>query len=130
MEMTLTTPALLFSAISLLLLAYTNKFTFIANVIRQLNQSKYASASNAKMQIQRLRKRLIIIRDMQILGVSSFVFCTLSMLALFFSQNHLGEALFGISILLLVLSLLWSLYEVQISMNALNIELSNLEEHH
>lgn len=38
MELTLTTPALLFPALSLLLLAYTSRFLTLANLIRELHR--------------------------------------------------------------------------------------------
>jgi len=127
MQMDLTTPGLLFPAISLLLLAYTNRFVVLANVIRQLSALKDEDTRDlAHRQIENLRRRLMIIRLMQLFGVLSFVLCTLSMFALFIEWGPLGEMLFGISLLLLVLSLLFSLYEVQISTQAINIELERL----
>ncbi len=127
MQMDLTTPGLLFPAISLLLLAYTNRFVVLANVIRQLSALKDEDTRDlARRQIENLRRRLMIIRLMQLFGVLSFVLCTLSMFALFIEWGQLGEILFGSSLLLLVLSLLFSLYEVQISTQAIHIELERL----
>jgi hypothetical protein len=127
MQMDLTTPGLLFPAISLLLLAYTNRFVVLANVIRQLSALKDEDTRDlARRQIENLRRRLMIIRLMQLFGVLSFVLCTVSMFALFIEWGQLGEMLFGISLLLLVLSLLFSLYEVQISTQAIHIELERL----
>ncbi len=127
MQMDLTTPGLLFPAISLLLLAYTNRFVVLANVIRQLSALKDEEMRDlAHRQIENLRRRLMIIRLMQLFGVFSFVLCTVSMFALFIEWARLGEMLFGGSLLLLVLSLLFSLYEVQISTQAINIELERL----
>lgn len=120
MQMDLTTPGLLFPAISLLLLAYTNRFVVLANVIRQLSALNDEDTRDlARRQIENLRKRLAIIRLMQLFGVFSFV--------LFIAWTQLGELLFGISLVLLVLSLLFSLYEVQISTQAINIELERLD---
>lgn len=128
MQMDLTTPGLLFPAISLLLLAYTNRFVVLANVIRQLSALNDEDTRDlARRQIENLRKRLAIIRLMQLCGVFSFVLCTISMFALFIAWTQLGELLFGISLVLLVLSLLFSLYEVQISTQAINIELERLD---
>ena len=127
MQIDLTTPGLLFPAISLLLLAYTNRFVVLANVIRQLSALKDEDTRDlARRQIENLRRRLIIIRLMQLFGVLSFVLCTVSMFALFIEWGQLGEILFGSSLLLLVLSLLFSLYEVQISTQAIHIELERL----
>lgn len=131
MEMTITTPSLLFPAISLLLLAYTNRFVTLTNVIRQLSASEGSpSREVVRRQIVGLRKRLQIIRLMQASGVMSFVFCTLSMFALLLQFYLLGQFLFAVSLILLVVSLLFSFYEVNISTNAINIELEKFDEKH
>ena len=129
MEITLTTPALLFPAISLLLLAYTNRFLAIANMIRQLH-SKYVQDPEKGVivgQIKNLRWRLHMIRNMQTFGVLSFFFCVLSMIFIFQSSGYWGSVLFGMSMLLLLISLLISLREVLISTKALDLELSDME---
>lgn len=126
--MELTTPALLFPAISLLLLAYTNRFLVLAQLIRQLHSSERDYFQRmVQRQIANLRQRIALIRLMQALGVSSFLFCTLSMMSLFVTQQRLAEALFGISLLLLVASLLTSLYEIAISTKAIEAELADID---
>jgi hypothetical protein len=129
MELTLTTPALLFPAISLLLLAYTNRFLTLANLIRELHRSYKNNPEEIIMaQLANLRYRVSLIRNMQIFGVSSFFCCVLCMLVLFAGQVLIGKYLFGASLLLLMLSLALSLREVQISVDALNYRLSDLEK--
>lgn len=126
--MELTTPALLFPAISLLLLAYTNRFLVLAQLIRQLHSSERDYfQSMVQRQISNLRQRIALIRLMQALGVSSFIVCTLSMLGLFLEQQQLAEWLFGLSLLLLVASLLTSLYEIAISTRAIEAELADID---
>jgi len=128
MDMTITTPSLLFPAISLLLLAYTNRFVVLTNVIRQLSNTDGAQTKAiVRRQILNLRKRLSIIRAMQAFGVLSFVFCTLSMFALLLQWLLVGQGLFAVSLILLVISLLYSFYEVHISTNAINIELEKFD---
>jgi len=125
--MTITTPSLLFPAISLLLLAYTNRFVTLTSVIRQLSKlDEIDSEDIVRRQIASLRTRLQIIRAMQVFGVLSFILCTLAMFALFLSWIALGKFLFGISLVMLTISLLCSLYEVQISTKAINIEIERL----
>ena len=129
MELTLTTPALLFPAISLLLLAYTNRFLTLANLIRELHRSYKANPDEIVFaQLANLRYRVKLIRNMQIFGVSSFFGCTLSMFAIFAGQVVVGEVLFGASLVLLMVSLALSLREVQVSIGALNYRLSDLEK--
>lgn len=126
--MTLTTPALLFPAISLLLLAYTNRFLVLAQLIRQLRQmdSEEDHALIAR-QIRMLRKRILLTKRMQTYGVLSFFVCTVSMFVLFLGIELAGTIAFGISLILLSISLLYSLYEIVISTNAINVELENFE---
>lgn len=126
--MTLTTPALLFPAISLLLLAYTNRFLTLAQLIRKLaEEDRDTHHEVAARQILMLRKRITLTKRMQMAGVSSFLLCTLSMFALFLSLTLLGMVLFGISLITLSVSLFFSLWEVKISTNALNVQLQDLE---
>jgi len=127
--MTLTTPALLFPAISLLLLAYTSRFVALANVIRALHAT-YREGKDVRdlAQIKSLRQRLKLIQQMQEAGVLSFFCCTLSMGAILLGWQFVGVALFSFSILLLSVSLLLSILEIHRSVHALDIRLSDLEE--
>jgi hypothetical protein len=129
MELNLTTPALLFPAISLLLLAYTNRFLTLANLIRELHRSYKNNPEEIIIgQLSNLRYRVKLIRDMQIFGVSSFFGCVLCMLLLFAGQVIVAKYVFGMSLLLLLVSLAISLREVQTSIGALNLRLSDLEK--
>lgn len=129
MEINLTTPALLFPAISLLLLAYTNRFLTIATLIRSLH-SEYKKNPDELMlgQIKNLRLRVKLIRNMQALGVLSLLLCVVCMFVIFNGNLPLAEIIFGISLILLILSLAVSAWEIQISVKALNIHLSDIEE--
>ncbi|MEI5640685.1 MULTISPECIES: DUF2721 domain-containing protein [unclassified Pseudoalteromonas] len=127
--MTLTTPGLLFPAISLLLLAYTNRFLVLAQLIRELNAREGESIRPlVKAQIDNLRKRIRLIRRMQVWGIVAFVLCTSSMFALFVNVALLGIVLFGASLCSLTFSLLLSLYEIHISCDAIELELQNIEK--
>ncbi|MGD1891884.1 MAG: DUF2721 domain-containing protein [Cyclobacteriaceae bacterium] len=127
-ELTLTTPALLFPAISLLLLAYTNRFLAIAALIRQLH-GQYNDHPDSRIigQIENLRKRVILTRNMQSLGILSLFLCVLCMFLLFADEYELGKWVFGVSLLLLLASLGLSVREIQISINALSLQLSDME---
>lgn len=129
MEISLTTPALLFPAISLLLLAYTNRFLTIAGLIRSLHQKyKEQPDQNIKAQISNLKKRVSLIKNMQLFGIVSLLLCVVSMFALYEAWIEIGSIIFGISLILLMISLVFSIIEIQISVKALNIQLSNMEE--
>jgi hypothetical protein len=128
MDITLTTPALLFPALSLLMLAYTNRFLGLSTVIRNL-YADYQKAPDPNLlgQIDNLRYRVVLIRNMQIVGAISIMGCVLSMLALFFGLLELGKVIFIISLILLVVSLAISIRELQISVGALELHLSVLQ---
>lgn len=129
MEITITTPALLFPAISLLLLAFTNRFLVLAQLVRSLHKNhKEHPEKVTRMQIDNLRLRLNLIRYMQVFGVISFLVCSSSMLSLFLKAIIVGEVLFGIALLSLIISLILSLWEVSISTKALRYELSDMAD--
>ncbi|WP_201983065.1 DUF2721 domain-containing protein [Hymenobacter rubidus] len=129
MEITLTTPALLFPALSLLLLAYTNRFLGLANVVRSLKlQYVDAPREPLRRQIQNLRQRLVLIRNMQAVGIGSMFGCVLTMFLVYAGLNTAGQLLFGASLLALLVSLGMALVEIQISVDALNIELDDIED--
>ena len=127
--MDLTTPALLFPAISLLLLAYTNRFLVIAQLIRQLHVKYQERAHDVVLrQIANLRVRVMLIRRMQEMGVGAFILCALSMFLVFIKLIFIAQVIFGFSIFMLVLSLLVSLYEIVISTKAIEIEMEDMEQ--
>ena len=129
MNINLTTPALLFPAISLLLLAYTNRFLHLAGLIRALHaQHKTHPDPLIIAQIGNLRFRLKLIQNMQSLGVSGLFGCVLCMLLLFEGWQSAGTIIFALSLLLMLGSLGYSIWEIRLSAVALNLHLSDLEE--
>jgi hypothetical protein len=128
MEITISTPALLFPAISLLLLAFTNRFLTLANLIRDLH-ARYKVDQNEVFvgQIANLKYRIRLIRDMQAFGVTSLLFCTVSMFALFAGWLAVGQWIFGFSLILMMIALALSLREIQISVGALDLHLQDME---
>jgi hypothetical protein len=127
-QLTLTTPALLFSAISLLLLAYTNRFLAYASVVRGLH-AKYKENPDALIvgQIQNLRKRLVLTRTMQLLGIGSLLLCVLCMFLVYIELQLSAEIIFGIALVMLIVSLAISVREIQISVKALDLHISDME---
>ena len=129
-QLTLTTPALLFSAISLIMLAYTNRFLAYAAVIRNLHD-KYLDNMDDKLieQINNLKSRLNLTRYMQIFGITSLLLCVLTMFLIYIEYHNLAVWIFGLALLLLILSLALLIREIQISIRALSLHLSDIEEH-
>lgn len=111
------------------MLAYTNRFLTLATIIRSLNDRFHESADkNLLAQIDNLRYRVYLIRNMQIVGVLSLLMCVVSMFALFAGWMDGGKWSFGAALVLMIVSLGISLRELQISVGALDLLLTNLEE--
>ena len=128
MSINITTPALLFPAITLLLLAYTNRFLAVASLIRALHKKGLESKDGIIVgQISNLRTRIRLIKWMQIFGVISFFFCVFSMFMVFNDFALYGNFTFGISLVSLLISLILSLRKLQISTKALELELGDME---
>lgn len=123
----LTTPSLLFSAISLILLAYTNRFLSYASVVRALKE-KHQQTHDPKdiAQIDNLRKRLYLTRSMQILGILSLLLCVIAMFFIYVSWQIIAAWVFGLALLLLAASLCVCIWEINISVKALEIHLEDI----
>jgi len=129
MEITLTTPALLFPAISLLLVAYTNRFNTIGGRIRTLHSLYKDNQDDILVgQIESLRKRVYLIRNMQAFGVASLFSCVLCLFVLFAGKILIGKIIFGLSLILMMISLGLSFQEILISVQALKLELSDMQK--
>ncbi len=128
-DLTLTTPALLFSAISLLLLAYTNRFLALAALVRSLH-AQYKQSPDELLfgQIKNLKLRLSLIRHMQIYGLASLLLCVGCMLLIYIGYMLVAIWVFGIALFLLISSLAISIWEIHISVKALNLHLSDIED--
>ena len=127
-ELTLTTPALLFSAISLIMLAYTNRFIAYAAIIRNLHD-KYLLKKDERLikQIKNLKQRLYLTRAIQITVISSLLLCVLTMFLIFIEQHVVAVYVFGVALILLIVSLALLIKEIQISVEALEHHISDIE---
>ncbi len=129
MELTITTPALLFPTVSLILLAYTNRFLAVAALIRKLvAQYRNDHDKNIADQIKSLKLRVRLIRDMQMLSIFALFLSVLCMFSLFSGEVLIAKYIFGASLISLLISLGMSLREIQISTHALFIQLKDLDE--
>jgi uncharacterized membrane protein len=127
MTLNIETPALLFSATSLILLAYTNRFLTIAQIVRGLKKT-YDEKENKSilLEIHNLNLRLTLIRYMQLFGVLCLFLSVFAMLVLFLEWQLVGIYIFGASLLCLLISLGISFWEISISVNALRVHLKDL----
>ena len=129
-ELTLTTPAVLFSAISLIMLAYTNRVLAYAAVIRNLHDIYLERKEESLIrQIKNLKLRLNLTRWMQIFGISSLLFCVLTMFLIYVHQQNMAVWVFGFALILLIISLALLIKEIQISAQALQYHIADIEEH-
>ena len=129
MDISINTPALLFPAITLVMLAYTNRYIAIASTVRSLhdNYGKYEDKRIIHGQIKSLRYRLKLIKNMQILGVFSFLCCIICMYFIYSEIFFLAHFAFAVAIISFAISLLISLNELNLSTKAIELELSDIE---
>jgi hypothetical protein len=125
----LTTPAVLFSAISLIMLAYTNRFLAYTSVIRNLHEKYKQSPDDTILrQIRNLKLRLFLTKWMQIFGITSLFLCVMTMFLIYISYREIAGWVFGVGLLLLLLSLAFLIKEIQISTKALQHHIEDIEE--
>lgn len=131
MDYSFTSPALIFPAISLLMLAYTQRFLTLSDLVRQLHK-RYLDSNNqdksAKGQMTNIAKRINIIRYTQMLGALSFSLATLAMIAFRFISESVSLTFFILALLSLLGSLLLLMYELHISVNAIKIQLQEMKD--
>ena len=126
----LTTPALLFSAISLIMLAYTNRFLAYTAVIRNLHAKYKESPDNTILrQIRNLKLRLFLTKWMQIFGITSLFLCVMTMFLIYIDYQEIAVWVFGAGLLLLLTSLAFLIKEIQISTRALLHHISDIEDY-
>jgi hypothetical protein len=129
MELTLSTPAILFPTISLLLLAYTNRFISIGNRLRTLHDRYTSNQTKGLLkQISIFKKRIRMIRDLQLVGIGSLFFCVLTMLLIFENYMVAAKLVFTTSLIMLLASFTIAAYEIIISTHAMNIQLQDIEQ--
>lgn len=128
-ELTLITPTFLFSAVSLILLAYTNRFLSYAQLVRTL-KDRYMIDHSAvtHAQIMNLRKRLYLTKNMQLFGVGSLLLCVATMFLIYVGLHIISAYVFGVALLFLIISLGLSVWEIQISARSLEIYLGKMED--
>ncbi|MHA8066470.1 DUF2721 domain-containing protein [Aquirufa sp. ROCK2-A2] len=129
MELSISTPALLFSTVSLLMIAFTNRFMSMASLIRDLHEKFQKNPDDSiLMQIMNLRKRMSLIRNMQIVAIVSLLFSVFCMFFLFLEYQVIARWLFGLGLAGMSVALMMSAWEITISTNALEVELSDMQE--
>ena len=129
MELSLSIPALLFPAISLTMLAYNARYLVIATLIRNLHgQYEENSSETIRLQVEKLSKRLTLIKNMQAVAIFSFLLAVTTMLLIYIEQSFIANIVFGLSLIALMISLILSFIEVQISTKALSIQLQSIEK--
>lgn len=127
-ELTLITPTFLFSAVSLILLAYTNRFLAYTSLVRNLKVKYMENKSSVtKAEIENLKKRLKLTRLMQLYGVASLLLCVATMFLIYIGFQTFSAAIFGVALMFLIISLALSVWEINISSKSIQIHLSDME---
>lgn len=120
MNLNINTPTLLFPAIALLMLAYTNRYHFVVTLIRELIEKCEIEGVCDLSTIQQckfLQTRVVIIQRMQQLLVLSLLLCVLCMALVHFALKSIALVVFSFSMVSFVSSLIFSLREITISVN-------------
>ena len=130
MELTISTPALLFSTVSLMIIAFTNRYLAIASLIRELHDKlrKEPDEENYLAQIKILHKRVYLIRNIQVIIVSSLLLSCLCIMCIYIQEQQIARTLFFLALLMQILALCFSVWEISMSIQALKIELSDIQE--
>lgn len=128
MEITLTTPALLFPAIAILMLGYVNRYLGTASVIRTFKKDYDAGYKHIEVvsQINILKKRIELSRQMLTAGILALLFACLSMFLIFAGLQLAGIVIFSLSLIAMIISMFISLYETSLSNKALLIEVNDI----
>jgi hypothetical protein len=129
MELGIGTPALLFSTVSLLMIAFTNRFMSMASLIRGLHEKFQMNPDDSILkQIQNLRLRMKLIQYMQIIAIFSLILSVVCMFLLFMDEQMIARWFFGIGLVGMCIALCMSAWEITISTKALEVELSDMED--
>ena len=130
LEININTPALLFPAITLLMLAYTNRFLSLAALVRKLHDeyNRGEKEQHILRQIKNIRSRINLIRYMQSFGIFSFLCCVLCMYSIFRGWMVMAHWIFATSLICLLISIILSLLEINKSTRAIELELGDIEE--
>lgn len=129
MEIDLTTPALLFSTVSLLLLAFTTRFLGLAKAIRDLYNDYQKNPEKRFIdQLKNFRRRVELIRNMQIVATASLLLCMVSTIMIYFQLQLIASVTFAVSLLLMTAALAMSIIEIGMSVGALNVHLADMEQ--
>ena len=127
-ELTLITPTFLFSAVSLILLAYTNRYLAYTSLVRNLKVKYMENKSSVtKAEIENLKKRLKLTRLMQLYGVASLLLCVATMFLIYIGSQTVSVVIFAVALLFLITSLALSVWEINISSKSIQIHLSDME---
>ncbi len=130
MDISINTPALLFPAISLVMLAYTNRFLALSNRVRSLHDKYLDTKEENKTihaQIKSLRYRLKLIKHMQSLGILTFIAAIFCIFLLYIDEKFVANIFFAVSLLAFTASLIFSFIEIMMSNKAIELELSDME---
>ena len=125
-----TVTALMFPAIPLLMSVYSNRFHTLSKLIRELHDEHVYEKHippEWKKQFMNLSSRIIIIRWTIMFAAFGFLFNMLTVFALYLNELFLARVIFGSCCLSMIISIIFFIREIQISTNALNLHMSDMD---
>ena len=130
MNIDYTVTALMFPAIPLLMVVYSNRFHTLSRLIRELHDEhvyeKHIPAE-WKKQFINLSRRISILRWTIMFAAFGFLFNMLTVFALYLNELFLARVIFGSCCLSMIISIIFFIREIQISTNALNLHMSDMD---
>ncbi len=132
MNIDYTVTALMFPAIPLLMGVYSNRFHTLSKLIRELHDEhvyeKHIPAE-WKKQFINLSKRISILKWTIMFAAFGFLFNMLTVFALYLDSLFVARVIFGSCCLSMIISIGFFIREIQISTNALNLHMSDMDVH-
>ena len=124
-------PALLFPSIPLMMIVFGNRYSSLSKLIRDLHDrvmKEDQARDKITEQIELLTDRLFLVKSMQTLAGLAFIANLLTIFFRYIGVPSVAFSLFGVATILLSISILLFLIEIQKSSSALSKHISNLEK--
>ena len=133
MELGYSTIALLFPAIPLMFLVYSNTPTHVGARLRELFEavSRGEVTGNEYKRVSEeaeyLAKRLSLLRSAQMLSGLTFLFNLLTLASIYMEQQVFAQYLFGCAVIIMMLSILLYLMEISTTVRAVGLILNKIK---
>ena len=130
MDIDYTVAALMFPAIPLMMTMYSNRFHTLSALIRKIHD-QYTFEKKIppewENQLHVLNKRTNYLKYVMGFSAFGFLFNMLTVFALYLDTLFIARVIFGSCCLSMIVSIIFFIREIQISTNALNLHMSDMD---